>query len=248
VIWHFFEIWGLMLAGFAVGCVLGVIVYAQLARSRLAVAQGRLADRVGDVVEWAKERLGVGPDWRPSRREAIERFAASARAVAVESVREDEPRRRIEPRLSGPARERYADEEEPDWDAAARYAEEQGDAGIYDADGYGEEENGSDEAGIAPMRPIGLPGPRNSIPDDLQRIRGIGKRNEQLLNELGIYHYAQIAAWTPGEVRWVAAFLAFPERIERDDWVGQATVLASGGKTKYVKSAERKRARQQEEE
>jgi predicted flap endonuclease-1-like 5' DNA nuclease len=245
VIWHFFEIWGLMLAGFAVGCVLGVALYAQLARSRLAAAQGRFADRVGDVVDWAKERLGVGPDWRPSRREAIERFAASARAVAVESVRPPPPRRRIEPHLSGPARD--PDAGEPDWDAAARYVEEPDDAGSGEVDGYPPEE-AADEAGITPMRPIGLPGPRNSIPDDLQRIRGIGKRNEQLLNELGIYHYAQIAAWTPGEVRWVAAFLAFPERIERDDWVGQATVLASGGKTKYIKCAERRRARQQEDD
>jgi hypothetical protein len=75
-----------------------------------------------------------------------------------------------------------------------------------------------------------------TAPDDLQRIRGVGRRNEQLLNSLGIFHFGQIAAWTPAEARWVAAFLAFPERIERDDWIGQATILASGGNTGYVKS------------
>jgi predicted flap endonuclease-1-like 5' DNA nuclease len=104
------------------------------------------------------------------------------------------------------------------------------------------EVDGTDRAPLRPMldlpamRPAGLPAPRNGVPDDLQRIRGVGRRNEQLLNSLGIFHFGQIAAWTPAEARWVAAFLAFPERIERDDWIGQATILASGGKTGYVKS------------
>src|SRR5262249_22016056 len=102
--------------------------------------------------------------------------------------------------------------------------------------------NGVDAAQFEPfldlpaMRPAGLPAPRNGVADDLQRIRGIGRRNEELLNSLGIFHFGQIAAWTPAEARWVAAFLAFPERIERDDWIGQATILASGGQTGYVKS------------
>ena len=77
------------------------------------------------------------------------------------------------------------------------------------------------------MRPLTLPGPRNGVPDNLQRIRGIGQKNEELLNSLGIYHFGQIAAWTPAEARWVASHLAFPERIERDDWVGQAIILAT---------------------
>ena len=91
------------------------------------------------------------------------------------------------------------------------------------------------------MRPLTLPGPRNGVPDNLQRIRGIGLKNEELLNSLGIYHFGQIAAWTPAEARWVASHLAFPERIERDDWVGQAIILATGGDTGYVKAAERRK-------
>ena len=96
------------------------------------------------------------------------------------------------------------------------------------------------------MRPMGLPGPRSGIPDDLQRIRGIGRRIEEVLNDLGIFHFGQIAAWTPAEARWVGAFLAFPERIERDDWIGQATILASGGSTGYVKGADRRKPKEQE--
>lgn len=96
------------------------------------------------------------------------------------------------------------------------------------------------EPELPSMRPMGLSAPRNGVPDNLQRIRGIGKKNEQLLNSLGIFHISQIAAWTPAEARWVASQIPFPERIERDDWIGQATVLASGGDTEYVKAVARR--------
>lgn len=78
-------------------------------------------------------------------------------------------------------------------------------------------------------RPPALPGPRLGGTDDLKRIRGIGPQNATRLNALGIYHVDQIAAWTPAEARWVGAYLAFPGRIEREDWVGQAKALARGG-------------------
>ena len=97
--------------------------------------------------------------------------------------------------------------------------------------------------GLELRRPALLPQARNGVPDNLQRIRGIGGRNEVRLNELGIFHFSQIAAWTPAEIRWIGQQLAFPERIELDDWVGQAIVLASGGDTGFTKSAERRRAR-----
>ncbi|MCB1487627.1 MAG: hypothetical protein KDJ88_09225 [Bauldia sp.] len=96
------------------------------------------------------------------------------------------------------------------------------------------------------MRPAGLAAPRNGVPDDLQRIRGIGKKNEELLNSIGIFHFGQIAAWTPAEVRWVGIQIKFPERIERDDWIGQATILASGGRTGYIKAEDRKRLAEEE--
>jgi nucleotidyltransferase/DNA polymerase involved in DNA repair len=102
--------------------------------------------------------------------------------------------------------------------------------------------------GIVPMRPAGLARPRAGVPDNLTRIRGIGERNEVRLNNLGIYHFGQIASWTPAEVRWIGQYLAFPERIERDDWVGQAMILASGGDTGFEKSAERRRRRRREKQ
>jgi predicted flap endonuclease-1-like 5' DNA nuclease len=102
-------------------------------------------------------------------------------------------------------------------------------------------------APAAPKRPAGLSVPRGGVPDNLQRIKGIGRRNEELLNRLGIFHFGQIAAWTPSEVMWVGQHLVFPERISRDDWLGQATVLAMGAETGFQKSAERRRERRRSE-
>lgn len=65
--------------------------------------------------------------------------------------------------------------------------------------------------------------------DDLKQLKGIGPQNEQRLNALGIYHFRQIAAWTPEQVAWVGSYLAFPGRIERENWIDQARALAGEG-------------------
>ena len=71
--------------------------------------------------------------------------------------------------------------------------------------------------------------------DDLKRIRGIGPVNEKALNTLGIFKFSQIAAWTPANVDWVEASLSFPGRIEREDWIAQAKLLAEGEETDFSK-------------
>src|SRR5882757_2557696 len=68
-------------------------------------------------------------------------------------------------------------------------------------------------------------------PDDLKRIRGIGPRNAGRLHELGIWHFAQVAAWTDENVKWVGSYLASSGRIQRDNWVAQARELAAGQET-----------------
>jgi hypothetical protein len=68
-----------------------------------------------------------------------------------------------------------------------------------------------------------------------------------MLNDLGIFHFGQIAAWTPAEIAWIGQALAFPDRIARDDWVGQATLLAMGSETGFQKSAERRRERRRQQ-
>jgi len=61
--------------------------------------------------------------------------------------------------------------------------------------------------------------------DDLKKITGVGPKLEETLNGLGIYQFAQVASWTNDEVMWVDDNLSFKGRIERDDWIGQATEL-----------------------
>jgi len=64
-------------------------------------------------------------------------------------------------------------------------------------------------------------------PDDLKRISGIGPGIEKTLHELGIFHFRQIAAFTPENVVWVNQHLRFRGRIEREDWIGQARRLVA---------------------
>ena len=76
-------------------------------------------------------------------------------------------------------------------------------------------------------RPVPLHEPLGE-PDDLKKISGVGPKLESTLNELGIFHYSQIAAFTPENIAWVDGYLSFKGRIERDDWRTQAGALMSG--------------------
>jgi NADH-quinone oxidoreductase subunit E len=75
-------------------------------------------------------------------------------------------------------------------------------------------------------RPEALAGPRGGQADDLKRIKGVGPKIERLLNDLGVYHYDQVAAWTDATVAWVDDHLKFRGRIGREAWIAQAKTLA----------------------
>ncbi|QDC11002.1 hypothetical protein FHY55_17970 [Oceanicola sp. D3] len=103
----------------------------------------------------------------------------------------------------------------------------------FDGDGVRE----GTEEGSAPAT---LDAPREGAPDDLKKIKGVGKKLEQLLHEMGFYHYDQIAGWTDEEVAWVNANLVgFKGRVSRDNWVEQAKVLAAGEETAFSKRVDR---------
>jgi predicted flap endonuclease-1-like 5' DNA nuclease len=84
-------------------------------------------------------------------------------------------------------------------------------------------------------RPAGYAKPIGGKADDLKRIRGIGQQNEGRLHGLGIWHFDQVAKWNAQECLWVGSYLAFPGRIEREEWVKQAKVLAAGKQTEFSK-------------
>lgn len=86
---------------------------------------------------------------------------------------------------------------------------------------------------IPGRKPKTFAAPRGGVADDLKRIRGIGKQNEGRLHALGIWHFDQVAGWGASEVEWVGTYLAFPGRIDREEWVAQAKTLASGAETEF---------------
>ncbi len=93
---------------------------------------------------------------------------------------------------------------------------------------------GATDIAAATGRPPAQPRPEGKL-DNLKRIRGIGKKTEKMLHKLGIYRFAQIAAWSPAQGAWMETYLHFPGRIEREDWIGQADILAKGGDTAFSK-------------
>ncbi|MBI1353785.1 MAG: hypothetical protein GC160_05515 [Acidobacteria bacterium] len=71
------------------------------------------------------------------------------------------------------------------------------------------------------------PSPAQAEPDDLKRIKGVGKALEHKLHELGVSSYRQIATWTDADIQRIEAGLqSIPGRIRRDRWVEQARKLA----------------------
>lgn len=63
--------------------------------------------------------------------------------------------------------------------------------------------------------------------DDLAQIVGVGPILTDLLHEVGVFYFWQIAEWTDEDVAYVdEKLLHFKGRIDRDDWVGQARILA----------------------
>jgi predicted flap endonuclease-1-like 5' DNA nuclease len=65
-----------------------------------------------------------------------------------------------------------------------------------------------------------------AVSDDLRAVRGIGPSMERTLHSLGIVSYRQLALLDGAELERVRAELTeFRNRIEREDWVGQARAL-----------------------
>ncbi|MGZ3305106.1 MAG: hypothetical protein ACXU8U_04525 [Asticcacaulis sp.] len=85
-------------------------------------------------------------------------------------------------------------------------------------------------SGLAPAR---LDAPKGAA-DDLTLISGIDETRQRALNELGIYHFWQVAGWTPEHVAWLASRVegrhasegGESSRIARENWMAQAAKLA----------------------
>jgi predicted flap endonuclease-1-like 5' DNA nuclease len=74
-------------------------------------------------------------------------------------------------------------------------------------------------------RPVGLPRARDGARDDLKRIDGLRQLDESALNNLGIFHFDQVAAWDQREVLWLENHAFAVGRIGRERWQEQARLL-----------------------
>lgn len=85
---------------------------------------------------------------------------------------------------------------------------------------------------VATSVPVAVPvatGPA----EDLKRVKGIGPELERRLNVLGVRRYQQIAAWTAVDVAKLSRDLDFHGRIQHENWIEQAQILARGGDTAF---------------
>ena len=85
-------------------------------------------------------------------------------------------------------------------------------------------------AGTSEMgrQPLGLNAPEGT-PDDLPRIKGIGPKLSAKLNDLGIYHFRQIAHWGEEEAALIDDYLSFKGRVGRENWISQAKGFSANG-------------------
>jgi predicted flap endonuclease-1-like 5' DNA nuclease len=89
-------------------------------------------------------------------------------------------------------------------------------------------------AGTGKMeRPKGISAARGGKADNLQRISGVGPKNEKVLHNLGFFHFDQIAAWTADQIEWVDNHLKFNGRIKREQWTNQCKLLAAGDEKEF---------------
>lgn len=94
-----------------------------------------------------------------------------------------------------------------------------------------------------PMRPVpaapvatgeaAMAAPIAPAVDDLTRIRGIDSATRARLDQLGIRRFVEIASWTAADVGGIGKGLGSKGRIERQNWIEQAAVLARGGETRF---------------
>ena len=69
--------------------------------------------------------------------------------------------------------------------------------------------------------------------DDLTLIRNIDRDLQSRLNGVGVRRYSDIAEWRPGDVMRFNEILGSKGRVEQENWIEQAHILAKGGETFY---------------
>jgi predicted flap endonuclease-1-like 5' DNA nuclease len=86
--------------------------------------------------------------------------------------------------------------------------------------------NAAAEAATVPIQVAATPRASAKLAQGLRRIRGIGPAYQRVLEQLGVTSVEQVAAWSEHDITSFAEKLKIrPDRIIKDDWVGQAKRL-----------------------
>ncbi|MBN9018823.1 MAG: hypothetical protein J0H11_15520 [Rhizobiales bacterium] len=206
MIQHAVELWVAIAACFLLGSLVGSLLHRTIALTGAARWQAHLVhgvDRAIRVMEWR-----VMP-WRTGGPVPLPRVAS----IPPPDFSHAEPVPVVPPQIW----------EDTGLPVGAPSLEPVVARSVFDDERLREAVDRGDAAGT---RPVVLAGPRHGSPDELTAIRGLGKRHAARLAAIGIYHFSQIAAWTPQEVAWIGAFLDIGDAVRERDWVGQATRVA----------------------
>ncbi len=82
-------------------------------------------------------------------------------------------------------------------------------------------------------RPFFLVSPRYGKKDNLKKIKGIDAILEEDLNEVGIFHFEQIAQWSQQNCEWIEEFLNLSGITKELKWIEQAKILETGNETLF---------------
>jgi predicted flap endonuclease-1-like 5' DNA nuclease len=230
---------------------------APTARDNLQRISGIDAQTEQRLAAQAVTRYSQVAHWTPADVERFERLLGTTRRIARENWIEQA---QILSRGGDTAYSREFDRREAEAAAQLRPAK------ITDAIRENTAAKSSEDGRAAPARPdLGSlrsvrseayqaadPGPdaarraanqtkivRSATLEDLKRIRGIGVLIEKKLNSMGVVTYEQIANWSAADIDRVSQSLDFKGRIERENWVEQARILASGGATEFSRRMDR---------
>ncbi len=97
-----------------------------------------------------------------------------------------------------------------------------GDPGYTPIDEASDDTAETDVPAAERRKPAALLDGPDGQPDDLKAIRGIEPAIERALNDLGVFHFRQIAAWSPQELAWVDHHINLRGQALRETWVEQA--------------------------
>ena len=163
--------------------------------------------------------FGAANDARPLKRSAVKAKTTAKKPAAKKSV----AKKPVAKKSTAPKKRTAAQLKKEEADISAKLA------------ALPKGASAEARANAAGKKPRALAQARKSGADDLKLIKGVGPGLEGKLNAQGIYHFDQIAKWNRLEIIWFDTFLSFKGRIDRDEWIKQAGILAKGGETEFSK-------------